>query len=225
MLFIRNVIVVGFCSALITTACFGQGGYGSTFAGDIAVPLGSFANSFKTGYGGHVDFFMESESYLRLSILLGFTRWNVDNDDVNAQYASMGGVGTYQLDGGISAFPILFSVKLLSPEAKFRFYGLVEVGVYLYSGKLTGQKTENGVVTQTIYEELSKSVAGANFGVGLLMPINKEVSLDLGGRYHLVKRSTYYTYDLYGNPSAVNTNQYFTVALGVTYSYSTAAGK
>ncbi len=222
----RNTFIAGLFSAFAAALCFGQGGYGSTFAGDVAIPLGSFAKSFKTGYGGHADFFMESEKYLRLSVFLGYTRWNIDNEAVNQQYLSMGGSGTYQLDGGISAFPILFSVKLLSPEGNFRFYGMLEAGVYIYSGKLTGQKVDaNGTVTQNVYEEISHSVAGANLGVGFLYPINKELSLDLGGRYHFVKRDTYYTYDIYGNPSAVNTDKYFSISLGVTYSYQTPTGK
>jgi hypothetical protein len=222
---LRYVVMAGLLSVLAASLCFGQGSYGSSFQGDIAIPLGSFSKSFKTGYGGHVDFYMQQESYLRLSLFLGFTRWNIDNEGVNAQYASMGGKGTYQLDGGISTFPILVGVKLLSPEGGIRFYGLVEVGVYLYSGKLTGEKVENGIVTQTIYEEFSKSVPGANLGVGFLFPVNKELSLDLGGRYHFVKTNTYYTYDIYGNPSAVATNKYFSIALGVTYNYSTPASK
>jgi hypothetical protein len=221
----RFVVIAALLSILAAATCFGQGGYGSTFAGDIAFPIGSFAKSFKTGYGGHADFYWENESYLRISVFLGFTRWQIDNPAVNAQYASMGGIGTYELDGGISAFPILLGVKLLSPEKPLRFYGLLEVGAYLYSGKLTGQKVENGVVTQTIYEEISKSVPGANLGVGFLHALSKEVSLDLCGRYHWVKTNTYYTYDMYGNPTAVATNRYFSVALGVTYNYSSPAGK
>jgi hypothetical protein len=225
MLSLRNFIVIGFCTILFTASSFGQGGYGSTFAGDIAIPIGSFSKSFKTGYGGHVDFYWENESYLRLSVFGGYTRWQVDNEAVNQQYAAMGGKGTYDLEGGISVFPLLLGVKLLSPEKSTRFYGLLEVGVYLYSGKLTGQKTENGVVTQSVYEDISKSVPGANLGAGLLFAVNKELSIDVAGRYHFVKTNTYYTYDQYGTPNAVTTNQYFSFALGVTYNYSSPAGK
>jgi hypothetical protein len=219
MLLFRNAIIAGLLSFFAAAACFGQSGYGSTFAADVAIPIGSFSKSFKTGYGGHVDFYMQNESYLRISLFLGYTRWQIDNDAVNQQYASMEGKGTYQLEGGISTFPVLLGVKLLTPEGGFRFYGLVEVGVYLYSGKLTGEKVENGAVTQNIYKSLSKSVAGANLGGGFLLPVNKTLSLDICGRYHFVKTNTYYTYDLYGNPTAVATNRYFSVALGVTWSY------
>jgi hypothetical protein len=225
MHFFRIAIIAALFTTGAIAMCFGQSGYGSTFAGDVAIPLGSFSNSFKTGYGAHVDFYMQNEDYLRFSLLLGYTRWSIDNDKVNQQYASMGGTGTYQLDGGISAFPVLVGVTLLSPPAGFRFYGLVEVGVYLYSGKLDGQKTENGVVTQNIYESLSKSVGGANLGAGILMLMNKDLSLDICGRYHFVKTNTYYNYDLYGNPSAVSTNRYFTIALGVTWSYPPVESK
>lgn len=217
---LRHLVVMSLLLVLGPTLCFGQGGYGSTFAGDIAFPIGSFSRSFNTGWGGHADFYWENESYLRLSVFLGYTRWNVDNAGVNQQYASMGGVGTYQLEGGMSAFPLLLGVKLLSPDKSLRFYGLLEVGVYLYSGKLTGNKTENGVITQNIYKELSKSEPAANLGAGILFPMNREVSLDFGARYHFVKTNTYYQYDLYGTPEAVTTNRYFSVSLGITYNYS-----
>jgi hypothetical protein len=198
---------------------FAQNGYGTTFAADIAFPTASFGESFKTGFGGHVDFYMESSSNLRLSLLGGFTTWNVDEEQVNQRYAANGGNGTLQLTGRMNAYPILLGAKLLSPPGNMRFYGLLEVGVYFYSGKVEGQKLENGVVTQNIYESLAKTVAGGNLGVGFLMPIGKDVSLDLAARYHLVKRDTYYNYDVYGNPSAVNTDKYFTIAVGVTYSF------
>jgi hypothetical protein len=41
---------------------FAQNGYGTTFAADVAFPTASFGESFKTGFGGHVDFYMESSS-------------------------------------------------------------------------------------------------------------------------------------------------------------------
>jgi hypothetical protein len=213
--------IIGFFSAFAATLCFGQG-YGSTYQVDVAFPLGVFSESFKTGYGGHVEFYMESESYLRLSLLLGYTRWGVDNEEVNQKYKAEGGIGSLQLEGSTQAFPILVGAKLLSPEGGVRFYGLVEVGVYLYSGKVTGQKVdENGTPIQNIYEDRSKSVAGANLGAGVLFPLSSELSLDLGGRYHFVKRDAYYNYDIYGNAYEVSSDHYMTIALGITYRFST----
>jgi len=225
MFFLRYATITGFCVALAAASCFAQGGYGTTVAGDIAVPVGSFSQSAKTGYGAHVDFYWESTSNLRVSLFLGYTRWGVDNDKVNQQNASMGGTGTYQLDGRVSAFPILLGVKFLAPGEGLRFYGLLEGGLYLYSAKVTGQKFENGIATQNINQESSKSVPGANLGLGLLIPLSKDLSLDLGGRYHLVKTDTYYVYDIYGNPYEVKTDKYYSIFLGVNWAYKSLTGK
>lgn len=198
---------------------FAQNGYGTTFAGEIAFPAGVFGESFKTGYGAHVDFYMESGSNLRLSAILGFTHWGVDQAQINERYVAGGGKGTLQLEGRMNAFPLLVGVKLLSPPGGARFYGLLEVGVFFFSGKVTGEKLDNGVVIQNIYEQKSNTVAGANLGVGFLVPVGKDVSLDLAARYHLVKRDTYYNYDYAGNATEVNTDKYFSLSVGVTYSF------
>jgi len=222
---IRRALTLTFGSLVAAGACFGQGGYGSTFAADAAFPTAAFAQSFKTGYGAHVEFFMEESSNLRLSVLLGFTHWGIDNDKINQQYAAQGGTGTLQLDGRLNAFPLLVGVKLLSPPGGFRFYGLLEGGVYIYSGKVEGQKVENGTVTQNIYQQKSSTEAGVNLGVGFLKSLGKEVSLDLAVRYHFIQRDVYYTYDLYGNPSAVSTDKYLSLALGATYSFTTPSNQ
>ena len=122
--FVRCIVI----ACTITVCVSGQssaqgGGYGTTFAADLAFPMGVFANSFKTGLGGHVDFYFESEKYLRLDVLLGYTRWGVDQDKINERYTAEGGQGTLQLEGHMNAFPIMVGVHLLSPEGGMRFYG------------------------------------------------------------------------------------------------------
>jgi opacity protein-like surface antigen len=218
---LRFTVITGVCSTLFTALSFGQGGYGSTYQVDVAFPLGVFSQSFKTGYGGHVEFYMESEKYLRLSVFIGYTRWGVDNDGINEQYHAAGGTGSFQLDGHMTAIPLLVGAKLLSAEGGLRVYGLLEVGIYLYSGKVTGQKIENGAPTVNINEESSKSPLGANLGAGLLYPLSTELSLDMGARYHYVKRDAYYSYDYNGNATEVNTDKYLSVSLGITYSFPT----
>jgi hypothetical protein len=220
----RSAIVAGLLSAASAGISFGQSGYGSTFAADVAFPVSSFSKSFKTGYGGHIDFYMQNDDYLRISFFLGYTRWTIDNTAINQQYASMGGKGTYQLDGGVGAFPVLIGAKLLTPTGWFRFYGFVEAGVYLYSGKVNGKKTENGIVTEDVFRDLSKSVGAANFGAGLLIAITRELFLDLGGRYHVVKTNVYNSFDFPGSPSAIATNRYFSFFLGLTWSYPPLEG-
>jgi hypothetical protein len=215
----KHILLILGLTWLATGISFAQDGYGTTFAGEIAFPAGVFGESFKTGYGAHVDFYMESGSNLRLSAILGFTHWGVDEAQINERYVAGGGKGTLQLEGRMNVFPLLVGVKLLSPPGGVRFYGLLEVGVFFFSGKVTGEKLDSGVVIQNIYEQQSKSVAGANLGVGFLLPIGKGVALDIAGRYHLVKRNTYYNYDYAGNATEVNTDKYFSLSVGVTYSF------
>lgn len=223
---VRCIVIACAITLCASGRSFAQGGgYGTTFAADLAFPMGVFANSFKTGFGGHVDFYFESEKYLRLDVLLGYTRWGVDQDKINEQYTAEGGKGTLQLEGHVNAFPIMVGVHLLSPEGGMRFYGLVEAGLYIYSGEVTGQKIENGVTTQNIYEQKSSSTPAATLGAGFLFPVGKDVALDLCGRYHFIKRETYYTYSTSGNQEAVSTDKYFSLAIGVTYSFSVPGGQ
>ncbi len=165
---------------------------------------------------------MESDSSLRLHVFLGYTRWGVDDEGINQRYTASGGNGSLQLDGHMTAIPILLGAKLLSRGGTLRFYGLLEVGVYIYSGSVTGQKIENGTPTMNIDQKSSKSVAGLNIGGGLLYPLSTDISLDLGARYHFVKRDSYYSYNYNGNATEVNTDKYFSVSLGITCSFTSA---
>jgi len=212
-------------SIIGVTNSMSQGGYGTTFSLSAAFPTGVFAQSFETGIGGHVDFHLETESYLHISVLLGFTHWGIDKEQINDRYRAQGGVGNLQLEGRLNAFPLLIGVKLLSPQGNGgRFYGLLEAGVYIYDGKVTGTKVEGGVVTQNIFEETSKTTPGVNLGVGFQFPFGSSTSLDLCARYHFLKRDTYYTYDFAGNATGVDTDRFFSLALGITYTFSATSG-
>ena len=72
--FIRCAVLACAVTAFAAGTSHAQGGYGTTFAADLAFPMGVFANSFTTGFGGYVDFYFESEKHLRLDVLLGYTR-------------------------------------------------------------------------------------------------------------------------------------------------------
>ncbi len=215
----QRLVLAALCILSGTTPCFAQGGYGSTYQIDGAFPLGVFSNSFKTGYGGHVEFYMETENYLRFYVSVGFAHWNLDHDKVNERYMASGGKGTLQLDGRVNAFPLMLGVKLLTAQQQFRIYGLLEVGIVLDGAKVSGQKIENGSPTTNIDESSSESVAGLNFGGGILYALSDELSLDLGTRYHLVKTNTYYRTDFYGNQTEISSDKYLSVSLGLTYAF------
>ena len=217
--------LLGLCVTSFVDQGLAQGVYGSTYQIDGAFPLGVFAQSFKPGIGAHAEFYVESEGYLRFSVLGGFTWWNLDGDKINERYVADGGKGSLQLGGHMAAVPLMLGVKLLSPEGGLRVYGLLDLGMTINSGKVSGQRIENGSVTTTIDKSQTKLDLGLNLGGGCLLPVSKVVSIDFAARYHLVKRDTYYSYDLYGNPSAASTDKYITVSLGVTYAFSTAGSQ
>ena len=137
---------------------------------------------------------------------------------ITTQYQSQGGTGTVEADGRLTAFPLLLSLRLISPPRGIRFYGDLEVGIFTYWTKASGQIVDGTTVTPVPERSEFRSEPGGSLGVGLLIPFQETLSLDAGIRYTFVKDSEYASYTGYGSTVSVTTSQTITFALGVSYS-------
>ena len=196
--------------------------YGTDAHFVISIPTARFGENFNTGLGAELSFYWETEDYLRIAAVLGYHHWPINPDAVSRYYTEMGGAGTLNPEGGTGAFPILLSLKLVSPKPGVRPYGIIEGGFYIYTLDVSGTYTYQGTTQPIPGQTKSRTEPALNLGFGVLFPIDADISADLHMRYHIVKNSTYYEYDSNSGASGVTvgTSNFLSIALGVSYSFA-----
>jgi len=194
-----------------------QQSYGFEGGPIVSVATGKNASFYTPGFGLRAGAFYDIEPQLRLAFVLGFYSYSLDADAITKQYQFQGGTGSVEVDGNLAAFPIMLSIRLVSPPRGVRFYGDLEVGIFTYWTKASGSIIDGAVVTPVPERSEFRSEPGGSLGVGLLIPIQESFSLDAGVRYSFVKDSEYVSYAGSGTTVSVTTSQVITFALGVSY--------
>jgi hypothetical protein len=194
-----------------------QQSYG--FEGGVvaSVPTGKDASFYNTGIGLRAGAFYDIEPNLRLAFVLGYYRYSLDAEAITKQYRLQGGMGTVEVDGRLTAFPLMVSIRLISPPRGVRFYGDLEVGIFTYWTKASGRIVDGTTVTPVPERSEFRSEPGGSLGVGFLFPLGESLSLDAGIRYSFVKDSEYASYAGSGTTVSVTTSQVIAFALGVSY--------
>lgn len=203
------IIIVLLC---IINTSYSQQGYGSEVSGIFAIPTGKDASIYNVGFGGLAGFYYDVDEKIRLSLVLGFIRLGVSNDELNKKLSSAN-KGSANIDGSISAIPVVLSFRLITPGPKMRFYGLLEAGIYTYWSKAEGTYFP-GDGEVPIDESEFRSEVGLAVGGGVLFPLNDELNLDFNVRYHFVRDSEYLNL---GNTVASTTSQILTFGIGVNW--------
>ena len=203
-------------------ASVAQGRYGTDAHFIASIPTARFGQNFDTGLGAELSFYWETEDYLRIAAVFGYQHWPINKEAVSRYYTEMGGAGTLNPEGGTGAFPILLSLKLISPKPGVKPYGMVEGGFYIYTFKVSGTYTYGGTEQPIPDKTTSRTEPAFNLGFGILFPIDADISADLHLRYHIVKNSTYYQYDSNSGASdvTVSTSNFLSIALGISYSFA-----
>ena len=192
--------------------------YGTDVAGVLALPTGKNADLYKMGFGAQAGMFYDFEESLRFSVMLGFTHMSLDGDALRRKVENAG-KGTADITGGVNGFPLIVSLRLLTPGPSMRFYGAIEGGLYLYSAKMSGIYTQAGGTRINVEESEFRSEPGFNLALGVLSPLSDNLYLDVNARYHFISDSQYFSGGPWGSTVNVSTSQYFSIAVGVSYSY------
>ena len=205
---------------VVFTATMQAQQYGSEFAATVDAMTGNSSDYYKTGFGAQAGMFYDIETNIRLSLMIGYVHWGIDQDGVNRAFQRNGGKGTLEVEGSTGGIPILFSFRLITPGKGTKYYGLIDGGIYLYNTSLSGRHTdENGIVSPLSNEPGLRSEPGVNFGLGALFPMSETLSLDIAFRYHIIRDSEHYNYGYYGGEVGIATSQYFSLSIGVNLPY------
>ncbi|MBT8382246.1 MAG: outer membrane beta-barrel protein [Ignavibacteria bacterium] len=209
----KNLILIFTLSALISSLSFSQTGYGTEVTGNFVLPIGKNAEDYSVGFGGLVGFYYDITENFRLALVLGYLHVPINESKINGDFTSGGQQGTINVSGGVGVIPAIFSLRLVSPGPKMRFYGLLEGGLYTYSTSISGSYTLGGSTIQVDESEF-RSEPGFAFGGGVLFPLNEELSVDANVRYHWVRDSEYINY---GSGSSIDNSRLLSIGVGVNW--------
>jgi len=195
----------------------GQGEYGTEFNGGIIAPIGKYSKYFKPGFIIQGGAYTGLSKAVRFGFGIGYLHSEVDgekySEDISSNYS-----GDYTIDGSLKGLPLLLTLRMVTPGEGMRFYGLLDAGIYCYWVKLSGTATGTSSPAPLPFEEQFFAEPGVALGFGGLLPVGKNVALDLSVRYNIVKDANYAeTYD--DNEFAMNTSTFLGFHIGVNYSF------
>jgi hypothetical protein len=216
----KNILFIPFILIFFTGTLYSQNGYGSELAGAVAIPIGDNAEFFNMGYGAIGGFYYEMESDWRVGLTLGFIRFKVNSSEVNNYFQTLGQEGSVDLDGSVSTIPILLTFKYMFPGQATRFYAIVEGGLYTYWSKAEGTINYPTGGTAPLDKSEFSSEIGWAAGLGALIPVSKEVSVDANVRYHGVKNSETIDVNYYTGEQSVGSSHFITIAVGANWNFS-----
>jgi hypothetical protein len=192
--------------------------YGTEIQALLAIPTGKSTDVYSLGFGAQAAMFYDFEENLRFTASLGYVRMGLDGDGIRNK-VEQAGKGTADLSGATNGFPLIIGLRLITPGKGMRFYGAVEGGLYLYSSSIEGTYTQADGTMIHVDQSEFRSEPGFNAAIGFLSELGENVYFNAAARYHFVQDSQYYSGSPWGNTVNVSTSQYFSISLGVSYSY------
>lgn len=141
----------------------------------LGMPMGSFGDAFKMGFGG-MGTFMYS---------------------LNPEVTLTGGIGYYTFthkdysDASFSSVPVLVGARYALGKGSFAPYAGAELGIHFTTSKVTvptfdlGEFGSYGGGTASA----SESVFGFSPMVGFMMPLSPKMNLDVNLKYNIISTS------------------------------------
>ena len=217
----KNILIFCITVMMLAGMTYSQNKYGSDLAATVAFPTGPNSIYFKTGIGAIAGFYNDMGANWRIGLTIGFIRMGVNSQEVNNYFQTLGEEGSVEIDGSLSTIPILLSAKYLFPGESTRIYGIIEGGLYTYWTKAEGSIIYTGANAGTVPFDQSEfsSEVGFNFGLGALIPVSKEISIDASVRYHIVRNAETVKVVYSTGEEKVGSTHFVNVSLGANWNF------
>jgi len=199
------------------TSVFSQEKFGAGISLGFSFPSGDWSKVYNPGFGGDFSFGYFVDENISLYASIGITNWSLDNEKFNSE---INAPGKFELDGSVQALPILVGLKWIFKNKGFSPFILIEGGLYNYSVDIAGKYIDEDSkvsIVPAINETFRES--GFNFGVGFEKELDKNLLLEIKGRYHLVSNGKTYDYGDGNNEYIVGTNQFISFAAGISFRF------
>jgi hypothetical protein len=199
------------------TSVYSQEKFTAGISLGFSFPVGDWSKVYNPGFGGDFSFGYYLDDNVSLYASIGITNWSLDNDKFNGE---INAPGEFDLDGSVQALPVLVGLKWFLKNKSFSPFILIEGGLYNYSVDLAGKyiDEDNDVsIVPAINETFRES--GFNFGLGFEKELDKNLMLEIKGRYHLVSNGNTYNYGDGNYEYIVGTNQFVSVTAGISFKF------
>jgi Outer membrane protein beta-barrel domain len=214
----RTVSLAVLISLIVHSPASAQLTYGSEATANVMVPTSSFSDAFGAGFGGTLGMFFDMEPHLRVTLSGGYLSSPVKESGVQEIYEQSGGTGTVSSSGSAKVIPLLVGLQLITP-GPMRVYGALEAGLYIYKVDVTGTIMDiTGSSNVTLADE-TRTEFGVNLGFGALLPMNENMSLAAGVKYHFVKTSEFRSTTGGASAMTLSTNQFLSLAVGLNWAF------
>ncbi len=176
--------------AVTINAQFGISAKGGTY-----IPVGEFANVYTTGMGGEVTFIYRTNPKFEFGITTGYSHYSADKDVllkrvVEAYSELIDNInvdGTIDVEAPLNVIPLVFNIKYLFGNKKFKPYFFFEGGIFFY--ELTTNvkaKIVNGPTKIFIETAEKESSTMLGIGGGLQYRITKKLFFDFSAKWSIM---------------------------------------
>ena len=186
-----------FSSIILTMLFFSSNYCQSNFAlgvnGGLALPVGQFTKFYSSGYGGNGQFMYNVSDQFMVVLTVGYSKWDVDQDAVNAKARELGLDVKFNLNSNLRVIPFYFGARYYLARGKHRPFFSVDFGGYSYEFKLAGDITIEfpGGGSQEINETLEErkqtgTETALALGLGYFYKLSKHFYIEVHSKYNVL---------------------------------------
>jgi hypothetical protein len=238
VIIIAELLVKTFSSIILSLLFFSPNYSQSNFAvgvnAGLALPVGEFTEFYSSGYGANGQFMYNVSSQFMVILTVGYSKWDVDQDAVNAKARESGKDITFNLQSDLSVMPLYIGARYYLASGKHRPFFSVDFGGYRYEFKLAGDVTikfsgDDKLDEYIILDERTETgtETALALGLGYFYKLSKHFYIEVHSKYNVFTDATTISdpdsiYDP-DDPTSVygikGTIAYFTFMAGIDYRF------
>lgn len=141
----------------------------------VGLPMGSFGDAFKTGFGGQGTFLYSLNPDITLTGAIGY--YSFTNKDYS--------------DASYSTVPVLVGARYALGKGSFAPYAGAELGIHFGSFKVVTPAIDYGFGYTSSGGTFTSSSSDFGFSpmVGFMMPLTPKLNLDVNLKYNIISTS------------------------------------
>jgi len=182
---------------LFFTLNYGQSKFALGANGGLALPVGQFTEFYSAGYGANGQFMYNVSDQFMVILTVGYSKWDVDQDAVNAKARESGVDITFNLNSDLRVIPLFVGARYYLSSGKHRPFFSIDFGGYSYEFKLAGDVTIKfpGGDLQDINESLEErnqtgTETALALGLGYFYKLSKHFYIEFHSKYNVLTDAT-----------------------------------